>query len=81
MALLASAAKTALRRAASTGGASSAAGQRRGLSWVKDVTVNVTFVNHEVRYGVLCAIVRIGVMGCCCGLGGLACVAWPWTDD
>ncbi len=49
MALLASAAKTALRRAAS---ASAAAGQqrpqRRGLSWVKDVTVNVTFVNHEV---------------------------------
>jgi len=49
MALLATAAKTALRRAAS---ASAAAGQqqpqRRGLSWVKDVTVNVTFVNHEV---------------------------------
>lgn len=54
MALLASAAKTALRRAASSGGASSAAGQRRGLSWVKDVTVNVTFVNHEVHYGVSC---------------------------
>ncbi len=24
-------------------------GSSRGLSWVKDVTVNVTFINHEVR--------------------------------
>jgi len=23
-------------------------GSSRGLSWVKDVTVNVTFINHEV---------------------------------
>lgn len=69
MALLASAAKTTLRRAASSSGASSAAGQRRGLSWVKDVTVNVTFVNHEVRGRWCCGVVRIGGMGVCdwCG--------------
>lgn len=64
MALLASAAKTALRR---TGVQAAAAGQaqRRGLSWVKDVTVNVTFVNHEVRggqgwIGRVCAVCKGG---------------------
>lgn len=62
MALLASAAKTALRRAAGSAGASASAGQRRGLSWVKDVTVNVTFVNHEVRLAVKSD--RAGVGGC-----------------
>jgi len=29
-------------------------GSRRGLSWVKDVTVNVTFINHEVRGESVC---------------------------
>lgn len=56
MALLASAAKTALRRAAgSLPQHAGVGGQRRGLSWVKDVTVNVTFVNHEVRACLLLA--------------------------
>jgi len=55
-------AKTALRQALVVGargpavaaaargaGVGSIGGSRRGLSWVKDVTVNVTFINHEVR--------------------------------
>ena len=33
-------------------------GSSRGLSWVKDVTVNVTFINHEVR--VMCVCVCVG---------------------
>lgn len=51
-------AKTALRQALVVGARGPAVaaaargagvGSRRGLSWVKDVTVNVTFINHEVR--------------------------------
>lgn len=46
--MLAAAGRAALRGSRRLG---SAAGKptARGLSWVKDVTVNVTFVNHEVR--------------------------------
>lgn len=47
-------AKTALRQALrvqAPRAAAGVAGSRRGLSWVKDVTVNVTFINHEVGVG------------------------------
>ena len=64
-------AKTALRQAlvvgargpavaaAARGAGAGSIGSRRGLSWVKDVTVNVTFINHEVRRERVCVCVCV----------------------
>lgn len=46
--------------AARGAGVGSIGGSRRGLSWVKDVTVNVTFINHEVLVYVYMCMGRRG---------------------